>query len=281
MTLVMGDSTTLGDIPKSVDIVCTYVDGHEGVVPLALLEELFPSSKYFHVFIDVNGSRPDVHVRDWETGDKAGSLEQWVIDHNKHTGKKDAVVYCNRSTIPEVRRLTKSQILGKDYFLWVATGDGTVVQGEGVIACQDKWAKQTGGHWDSSVVFDDNFWDIPKTPSPPKPPTSPKKPNCTEFQRAIRATVDNMWGPLTDEHAEAIIEATNKRFPHGVTFAQVVVGTRADGAWGPNSKRSLKDTTAHAQRALHDMGFNPGTIDGIWGPKTSVAYAAARKACHI
>jgi hypothetical protein len=280
MTLVMGDSTTIQDIPKTVDIVCTYVDGHEGVVPQALLEELFPSKKYFHVLIDVNGSRPDAHVRDWETGDKGGSLEQWVKAHNDHTGKKDAVVYCNRSTIPEVRRLTGSQILGKDYFLWIATGDGTVVKGEGIIACQDKWSKQTGGHWDSSVLFDDNFWDIPKTPSPPKTPTPPK-PNCIPFQRAVRTKVDGFWGTLTDENAQAIIQAWSNKFPQGIPFAQHVVGTKSDGAWGPNSKRSLRDTTAHAQRALETMGFNPGKIDGVWGPNTNKAYMAARKACHI
>ena len=158
MTRIMGDSSTFGDVPSSVAIVAAYINGQYGVVTSEQFEAAYPSSRYGHVLIDVNGTRPDADVRDWEAGDEAGSLEQWVIDHNKHSGKKNAVIYCDRSTVPEVRHLTGSQVLGTDYFLWVATLDGTVYRSTGVIACQDKGPALTHGHWDSSIVFDDSFW---------------------------------------------------------------------------------------------------------------------------
>lgn len=282
MTRTMGDSSTLGDVPHTVDIVGAYINGHFGVATKSQLEALYPEARYGHVLFDVTGSRPDAQTRDWENGDKGGNLERWVLDHNNSSGKKDAVIYCNRSTIPEVRRLTASQILGKDYFLHVATGDGFVYMGTGVVACQDKWSGLTGGHWDSSVVFDDKFWKATGVPHPSPPPApAPHKPNCSGFQRAIRTTVDNFWGDDTDKNANTIIQATLNHFPNGVLYAQKVVGTRSDGVWGANSKRSLKDTTAHAQRALDTIGFHPGKIDGVWGAKTGIAYQAARAACHI
>jgi hypothetical protein len=274
----MGDSVDITEVPKTVDIVATYADGHLGVIIEQLLEELFPPDRYFHVLIDVNGSRPDVQVRDWETGDKGGDLRRWVIDHNNCSGKKDAVVYCNVSTIPEVRRLTGDQILGKDYFLWVATLDGSIFRGPGVIACQNRGARQNGANFDTSEVFDDRFWVNPSSPVTPPPPP---KPDCSSFQRALRVPIDNLWGPQTDKAATALVKAWGDEFPFGVTFAQRVVGTREDGSWGPVSKRARELTTIGVQRALKDMGFSPGHIDGLWGPHTNSAYTSARKACHI
>jgi hypothetical protein len=204
----MGDSTTFTDIPMGVSIVAYYVSGHLGVVTPAEVEARFPNSKYGHVSIDVNGSRPDADVRDWETGDKSGSLEQWVIDHNKSAGRKSAVVYCNRSTIAEVRQLTGSQILNKDYWLWVTTLDGTKFTGVGVIACQDKGESLTGGHWDESVVYDNSFWKAVGTPAEPKPATP--NPVVIAIQSAITTVqknlktlgfdpngADGIWGPDT------------------------------------------------------------------------------------
>lgn len=172
MTRIMGDSTTLGDVPLTVQVAAFYGTGLYAVHPQQV-EARFPHARYGHCSIDVNGSMPSASARDWETGDKAGSLEQWVIAHNKATGRKDAVVYCNKSTIPEVRRLTGSQVLGVDYFLWVATLDGTVfgpAQYPHVVANQVKGAQLTGGHWDESLVFDGALWLPVTPPAPPKPP---------------------------------------------------------------------------------------------------------------
>lgn len=279
MTRTMGDSTTMEDIPMNVEIAAVYIDGQYGVETQAQLERRYPHSRYGHVFVDVNGSRPDADVRDWETGDKSGDLEKWVIDHNNHTGKKDAVIYCNGSTIAEVRQLTKSQRLGIDYWLWVATLDGSEHKGPGIIACQRDGERQTGGHWDRSFVYDDRFWRPTGSPHPTPPPGH--KPNCVAFQRAVRASGDNMWGPQTDKNATALIQATTGHYPYGVQFAQQVVGTIPDGVWGPHSHASMISSVKLAQIALKAMGFDPGAIDGAWGVHTNHAYLAARSACHI
>lgn len=125
--------------------------------------------------------------------------------------------------------------------------------------------------------------DIPHTSSPPatSAPEAKPRPNCTLFQRAIRTSADNKWGSDTDKHANALISATRGQFPDGVEFAQQVVGADQDGNWGLQSKTMLKATVTEAQKALASMGFSPGAADGIWGPKTSAAFANARQACHI
>lgn len=283
MSRTMGDSSTFGDVPSTVAIVAAYANGKYGVPTSDQFEADYPSVRYGHVLIDVNGSRPDAQVRDWETGDKSGSLEQWVIDHNKTSGKKDAVVYCNRSTIAEVRHLTGSQVLGTDYFLWVSTLDGSVYKGSGIIACQDKGQAQTGGHWDSSIVFDDDFWqaDAPSTDIISVTPVTPAKPDCRIFQNAVRTKPDSLWGAATDKNAKTVISATAGNFPYGIKYAQQIVDTVQDGLWGAKSKAMLAETVTTMQNALTVMGFSTQGADGIWGPHTSVAYLLARNACHI
>lgn len=155
-------------------------------------------------------------------------------------------------------------------------------------------AKGIAGHVDVDRVFHDsdhtdpgvNFpWDkflglvnkhLGTTVAPPV-----GRPNCTAFQKAIRVTADNSWGPATDKASMALMQAAGGTFPYGVVFAQEVVGAKQDGQWGTASKNMLGKTVANAQRALADMGFNPGNADGNWGPNTDKAYSAARKACHI
>lgn len=164
MTRIMRDSTTPNAIPLAgTDIAAGYINGN--YANMTALAARFPHVP--RVSIDVLGTAPQAAVRDWETGDKSGSLEQWCIDHNKASGKKDAVVYCNRSTLPEVRQLTGSQILAVDYWLWIATLDSTIVTPQiypGTIACQDKGSNQLHANYDESVVFA-NWW-MPGTPPP-------------------------------------------------------------------------------------------------------------------
>lgn len=151
MTRIGGDSVNLASNPAGVDIAFYYATGNEGVATAAQAQARHPGKLVLG--IDVNGSAPSAAVRDWETGDKGGSLEQWVISHNKGGGVKDACVYCNRSTIGEVRQLTGSQVLGRDYFLWVSTLDGTLYTGPGVVACQ----VATIAGYDLSVIWDDDW----------------------------------------------------------------------------------------------------------------------------
>lgn len=121
------------------------------------------------------------------------------------------------------------------------------------------------------------------TPTPPPPP-KPTRPNCTELQRAVRTTADNAWGSITDKHCDAVREASNwggNDFPYGKAFTQSVCGATPDGIFGPKSWAAHDATVRAVQQALHNMGFNAGPIDGIWGNTTEGAYQAARNACHI
>jgi len=180
---IMGDSVSpLTAIPPGVQITAYYLTGGFAVTETQI-QGRFPHHRYGWCSIDTRGTMPAAAVRDWETGDKAGSLQQWIISHNAASRRKDAVIYCNRATIPEVRRLTGTQILGRDYFLWIATLDGTVVAPgpdhlggppytyPGVAACQIKGAQLTGGDWDQSLVYDGTLW-VPDIPPPPVPVVS-------------------------------------------------------------------------------------------------------------
>jgi hypothetical protein len=155
MTRIGGDSVNLAANPAAVDIAFYYVNGNEGVCTEAQAQARHPGKLVLG--IDVNGTAPWVAVRDWETGDKSGSLEQWVIDHNKASGVKDACVYCNRSTIAEVRQLTGAHVLGRDYVLFVSTLDGTLYTEPGTVACQ----VATIAGYDLSVIWDDGWHPSP------------------------------------------------------------------------------------------------------------------------
>ncbi len=156
MTRIGGDSVNLASNPAGVDIAFFYTNGNEGVTTQADAQARHPGKVVLG--IDVLGTNPAAAVRDWETGDKGGSLEQWVIDHNKASGVKDACVYCNRSTIAEVRQLTGSQVLGVDYFLWVSSLDGTLVTGPGIVACQ---ILTIAGAWDLTAIWADAWHPSP------------------------------------------------------------------------------------------------------------------------
>ena len=178
MTAELGticDSVTLEDIPLSCSIAATYGDGTY-LEDYANFESRFPVTRYGRILIDATGTSPgNCTVRDWENGDKALDLRNWVVDHNVAYQRKSAVIYCDRSTIPEVRRLTGDQILGIDYWLWISTLDNSVFgpdQYEHVIWCQNQGVAQTGGHFDRSLIFalpfgtpDDPFHVKPK-PAP-------------------------------------------------------------------------------------------------------------------
>lgn len=95
------------------------------------------------------------------------------------------------------------------------------------------------------------------------------------LQRALRAVPDGIWGPDTEKRFEALRMASKWgrwKFPHGVEFAQGVVGARKDGKWGTNSGLAHDATVKNVQLAL---GVKP---DGIWGSESESAYQRARAA---
>lgn len=173
MTRIMRDSTTAADIPAAgADIIAGYGNGR-----YAWSKEdwaRFPHAQ--HARIDVNGSDADgCSILDVETGDATpAQAPGWIRRrHALHGGR--ATVYCNRATMPAVVQHCKADglVLGADWVLWVATGDGTKTLPDmhGVVAVQDRWQNLTGGHWDESIVYDDH-WHAPA----PKPAPAPAPP---------------------------------------------------------------------------------------------------------
>jgi hypothetical protein len=140
-------------------MVAYYLNGDFAVGSVAAVEELFPPDYYRLLPIDVRGTRPGAaRAADVETGDMTPEmLEQWLQDfaggNPGYAGGARGEIYCNRSSIAAVRAGTGRYVLGRDYCLWVATGDGTVYWQPGVNACQNVW----GRLYDQSVIFDAGF----------------------------------------------------------------------------------------------------------------------------
>lgn len=118
-----------------------------------------------------------------------------------------------------------------------------------------------------------------KAPARPAP-VAPKRPDISGLQRIVHAVPDNIPGPDTLKRFDALREATwfhspnGLEFPWGKAFTQGVVGTKADGAWGPNSTKAHDATVRAFQDELKRLGFDAGPTDGRWGPSSEAAYKA-------
>jgi hypothetical protein len=156
---VMYDSIQLQGIPSGAPrgtMIAYYLNGAFAVPSITYVENLFPAAFFRLVPIDTNGNRADyARVGDVETGDMRPEMcEQWLQDFEQtnpaYEGGGRGELYCSRSTIKAVRAGTGRYVLGVDYWLWVATGDGSLYRADGVNACQNVWART----YDQSVVYD-------------------------------------------------------------------------------------------------------------------------------
>lgn len=95
-----------------------------------------------------------------------------------------------------------------------------------------------------------------------------------DVQLPLKITQDNLAGAITRKNLFAVREAVYGRFPYGVKFTQKLVGTTADGIWGPKSKAALKSMIRKLQTVWKTYRLYSGKIDGIWGSKTGAAYTA-------
>lgn len=173
MTRLMGDSTTLADIPLTVNIAAAYYNGHVGVVTAAQMQARFPHSRYGWCLIDVTGANADkADMLDVETGDATpATANLWVQSWHALGRPGPAPVYVNRGNEQAVISACQSggSKLGVQFGLIVATLDGTVIPpGPGTLGCQVKGASLTGGNWDMSLIYDASLW-LPVAPPVPAP----------------------------------------------------------------------------------------------------------------
>jgi hypothetical protein len=172
------DSVNIHAIPKALvskgDVISYYLDGDYAVASVKTVQAVFGAGVHYNP-IDVNGTRAtmsrtiDVEKLDFP----ADSLEQYITEWNatnpRHKNGGRCMVYCDRDTIPDVRKGTGRYILGIDYTLWVATGDGTIATAEsldlryngsivenGVSMCQNLWF---AGYDESVILRPDMVWE--------------------------------------------------------------------------------------------------------------------------
>lgn len=163
MTRIMRDSITASDIPASgVQIIAGYVNGK---ISQWSTEDWFRFPGLSLVTIDVDGSRPDADILDVETGDATvETAVAWVRTKLSRGTSFLPILYCNRATLtPLFNALQAAGYHVNTHFkTWIGTLDGTmsVPDMTGVVAVQYAGDKQTGGHYDQSIVYDDT-WKAP------------------------------------------------------------------------------------------------------------------------
>jgi hypothetical protein len=170
------DSVNIHAIPKSIEdgsVISFYLYGDFAVASVLTVQKQFGSKVHYNP-IDVNGRRANfARTVDVETGNvKPETLEEYITEWNAqspyYANGGRCEVYCNRSTIPAVRAGTGKYILGRDYALWVATGDGTIATSEtldlryngsiiknAVNMCQNRWLH---GYDESVILLPDMVW---------------------------------------------------------------------------------------------------------------------------
>ena len=154
----MFDGVNLARVPKRGATMIAY---YEDLYTAREVSALFPS--WSKIPINRHGNLTDTwRVLDVETGaiSPTDDLEALILDFNEHsvyfpTGGRP-VIYCDRNNIADVREKTGRYILGRNYYLWIATLDGTQATAESlglptgsVVACQDRGYPA----YDSSVVY--------------------------------------------------------------------------------------------------------------------------------
>ena len=90
-------------------------------------------------------------------------------------------------------------------------------------------------------------------------------PQTVAIQRACHVAADGKWGDTTSRAATAVI----RRVLTDVRYLQTRVGTKVDGAWGPNSEAARVTAIKSIQRAI---GV---TADGAFGPLSEAAWLRA------
>ena len=171
MTRIMRDSDTPTAIRiHGTDLVAGYVSGRaKWPVKAYARFRGIPVAR-----IDCYGTVPKkAEILDVEPGCTPGvhAAVTWVKKRKAaFPGAYPPIIYCNRDKLTPLRHAMNAAGLRlvKDFRLWIATLDGTKRLDDmtGVTAVQYADEGITGGHYDESIVYDDDWHpedDIPYT----------------------------------------------------------------------------------------------------------------------
>jgi len=158
------DSTTPNQIPYAAQFVFPYFNGDYAWADKEV--SAFPHSG--HAWVDVIGDAPDAcSILQIDGADQAAinamlaKARNWLEARNKHG---PGTMYVNRANLPALQ--AKLDGLEDDYWVWLATLDGTVcysaVPGNGgkLAAVQGWGADQIGLHADLSVILDQGWYTM-------------------------------------------------------------------------------------------------------------------------
>jgi len=144
----MYDSTDASDIPAKATMVAGYVDGNFRNVDA--LKKRFPKAQV--VSITVLGA-PGADVCDTEPGNiSIPHAAQWAA--NEVTAGRKPTLYCMASAWDDVKAAVKALGIAGKVSYWVAQYDGKAEIPKGAVAKQYADPKQSGGHFDLSIVAD-------------------------------------------------------------------------------------------------------------------------------
>jgi hypothetical protein len=155
---IMFDGENLALVPKTgAQMIAFYVDKYNSTE----VSKMFPGLSQVGIQRSLTFNH-NTRVFDVESGaiSPVSDLETLITEFNEHSPYYERggrpVIYCDRANIFTVRERTGKWMLGKNYYLWVATLDGTLVTSESlklpensVVACQN----HAFGGYDSSVVY--------------------------------------------------------------------------------------------------------------------------------
>lgn len=152
----MYDSTTASDIPAKALMVMGY--GNGSFAWSADDWARFPHARKVH--IDINGTHPgSCGVLDWEHGDvqRASTLRSWVQVRHNLVGPHSATIYSSKSSLEELQ----DALQGLEWHWFAADPTGKphrlTLRGKTAIAVQYAWPPRSGGHFDLSAVYDDDW----------------------------------------------------------------------------------------------------------------------------
>jgi hypothetical protein len=163
VTRIGRDSTVITDIPVTgTEVIMPYANGLYAVSGSAVTAR-------FHTtpiaWFDVLGNDLNADILDWESGDAGFPSVTTPVNWTK--GKLALkqpylpIIYVSRANLTTLFNGMNAAGLSinKHFKLGITTLDGTrtVADMTGVTFVQDKGQSLTGGHYDESIIYDDNW----------------------------------------------------------------------------------------------------------------------------